>query len=180
MSLTDQKTIVSSWFDRRHRQAENTFDPFIYLWIALNAALSARYGRLRDGQKVERFADELAPHWATWLEKDEQLLKAAHDLAERSPIYQEPPDNDGNRDRVDVTREDVRSVMSGIYAVRNNLFHGAKQFDAIRDHALVTTATELLERLFILSGLYEMAREPDGDLRDAISAETRGASSASP
>jgi hypothetical protein len=126
VSLDYQKKIVASWFERRNRQAEAPFDPFIYTWIALNAALSARYGRCPDKHKVDRFAEELSQQWSDWLRSDEDLRQVAGDLADRSPIYEEPPTEDGHRVHVDVRADDAKSVMDGIYMVRNNLFQGLR------------------------------------------------------
>jgi hypothetical protein len=168
MSLRYQDKIVSSWFDRRNRQPETPFDPFIYTWIALNAALSARYGRGGDRQKVNRFARDIAPHWTDWLRSDEILQQSASEFAAQSPIFQEPPRADGHRDHVNVEPDQAPSVMTGIYTVRNNLFHGAKEFDSDRDTVLVKSATQLLERVFLTSGLYDMANEPGRNLTERI------------
>lgn len=168
MTLGYQKDLVSSWFERRNENAESTFDPFIYAWISLNAALSARYGRLGDRAKVKRFAEELQGHWADWLDTDAELRTAAQALAEWSPIYADPPWPDGRRDETNVSADDAKSVMLGIYAVRSNLFHGAKQFDSQRDHELVSAATQLVERILIDSGLYEMAKDPHRDLTEPL------------
>ena len=137
MSLGYQKTIVSSWFDRGQALPDSSFDRFIYTWIALNAALSARYGRCRDGLKVEKFCEELAPHWAGWLAEDDELRKGAAELAKRSPIFDEPPWPAGTRRSVVVAADDPSTVMGGVYTIRNNLFHGSKEFDVVRDHVLV-------------------------------------------
>jgi hypothetical protein len=99
---------------------------------------------------------------------DSELREAALELAERSPIYVEPPRANGSREQVDVVAGEPESVMLGVYAVRNNLFHGAKQFDAMRDHALVRTSTRIIERVFINSGLYDMAKQPSRGLTEPI------------
>lgn len=168
MAFAYQREIVSSWFERRRTESQTPFDPFIYTWIALNAALSARYGPLSDRGKVVKFGDELAAVWTQWLAADRELREAANDLAARSPIYEDRPRSGGTRSRAIVTADDARSVMLGIYAVRNNLFHGAKQFDVRRDHALVALSTRLLERIFMTSELYEMASQPGRDLSEPI------------
>jgi hypothetical protein len=85
-----------------------------------------------------------------------------------SPISEEPPRTDGRRTHVDVRADDALTVMDGIYMVRNNLFHGAKEFDADRDTVVVRNATGLLERVFVKSGLYEMASEPGRSLTERI------------
>jgi hypothetical protein len=174
MTLRYQKEIVENWFDRGQRRGESTFDRFIYTWIALNAALSARFQVRRDREKVTIFAGELAAYWRQWLEDDSELKEAAFELAERSPIYLEPPGPDGHREEVDVAADEPESVMLGVYAVRNNLFHGAKQFDAMRDHALVRTSTRIIERVFINSGLYDMAKQPSRELTEPIGARDEG------
>jgi hypothetical protein len=42
-----QREVAQTWFDRRE-DSRNAFDRFIYVWIAFNAAVSARYGPERD------------------------------------------------------------------------------------------------------------------------------------
>jgi hypothetical protein len=77
VTLAYQKEIVQSWFDRGQRHGESTFDRLIYLWIALNAALSARWPFRGDRKKVELLASELSPHWPRWLQADLELREAA-------------------------------------------------------------------------------------------------------
>ena len=148
MSLTYQKEIVSRWF-QRGQQADNTFDQFICTWIAFNAALSARFGRLGDRAKVDLFASQLTGDWVEWLQADAELRDAAAELERLSPIRDDPPWPDGRQLETTVSAEDATSVMLGVYAVRNNLFHGAKHLDAMRDHVLVRTSTSVLQRLVI-------------------------------
>ena len=71
------RRIVTTWYSRG-KNAESTFDCFICLWIALNAALSVRFGRLGDRAKVMRFAEELASGWAGWLEAQTMLFAPLH------------------------------------------------------------------------------------------------------
>jgi hypothetical protein len=171
MTLGYQKELVRNWFDRGQNQNENTFDRFIYTWIALNAALAARFASTRgDKAKVRELGREIAGRWERWLDLDAVLREAAISLQQQSPIYREPPGEDGQREEVEVVSDDAVSVMLGIYAIRNNLFHGAKQFDAMRDHELVQASTRVLERVFAKSDLYEMAKQPGRDLTDPIDA----------
>lgn len=179
MSLRYQHEIVSSWFERGQALPEASFDRFIYTWIAFNAALSARYGRSGDRKKVNKFGVELAPHWPGWLAEDEGLREGAAELARRSPILEEPPWPNRTRRSTTVEADDPSTVMGGIYTVRNNLFHGSKEFDAIRDHVLVKTSSQILERIFLRSGLYDMAANPGRDLTEPIPVRGDQAASAS-
>jgi hypothetical protein len=166
MSYGYQQEIVSQWFARGQETAV-TFDRFIYVWIAFNAALSARYGRIGDGAKVGRFADEFAVVWPDWLAEDALLRPAVTDFVQLSPIRDDPPPVVGEQRETVVRADDGKSVIAGIYAVRNNLFHGAKQFDAVRDHALVKTSSRLLERIIIDTGLLAMA-QPNRSLGEPL------------
>jgi hypothetical protein len=87
MTFGYQKDLVRNWFDRAQARDVNTFDRFIYTWIALNAALSARYPISRDKQKVRDLAADLASHWDQWLDLDGELREAVTDLAQQSPIH---------------------------------------------------------------------------------------------
>jgi hypothetical protein len=61
-------------------------------------------------------------------------------------------------------------VLFGAYAVRNNLFHGSKQFGDLRDHRLVTAANQIVRRVLSNSGLLDCPRRGtslDGPL-DAV------------
>jgi len=169
MTLDYQKELVRNWYERGQSQDASTFDRFIYTWIALNAALSARFASTRgDKNKVRALGQEMAELWERWLGEDAELRDAAISLQQQSPIYREPPEEDGRRGEVEVAADDSESVMLGIYAVRSNLFHGAKQFDAVRDHELVQASTRALERVFMNSGLYEMAKQPRRDLTEPL------------
>ena len=112
--------------------------------------------RVPDGQKVGRFAGELAEIWSEWLGVDDQLLRAASELERLSPVRDEPPPANGPAKKTLVRADSAEHVMGGVYAVRNNLFHGSKQFDAVRDHALVKTSSIVLERVMIDTGLLAM------------------------
>jgi hypothetical protein len=168
VTLQYQRDIVRNWFERGRNKNETTFDRFLYTWIALNAALSARFPRVQgDRAKVRAFARELAPHWQGWLREDQPLRAAASALEAASPIYEEP----SRRRTTIVHSSNADSVILGVYAVRNNLFHGAKQFDALRDHALVRHSATVVEQVFVVSGLYAMATEDGRDLADPITSE---------
>jgi hypothetical protein len=159
VTLPYRKELVQGWFDRGQLPRVSTFDRFIYTWIALNAALSARFAMiLGDTDKVVELAEELRPHRRRWLERDPELREAAHELEAQSPILDERPRRDGRPRSRRVVAGDPRSVLLGVYAVRNNLFHGAKYFDSTRDHVLVRASTAIVVRVFHNSGLYEMAR----------------------
>jgi hypothetical protein len=60
MTCQHQREIVFTWFDRGEQERES-FHGFICSWIALNAALSARYAVGGDRAKVRLLAQELEP-----------------------------------------------------------------------------------------------------------------------
>ena len=157
MTWQQQREIVFTWFDRGSQEGE-TFHAFICTWIALNAAVSARYPEAGDKETVRLRAREAEPLWGGWLAGDDELRAAAEDLAEQSPIYDEPP-REGRSNEIAVTAEDAMSVLMGIYAVRNNLFHGSKRFGDLRDHRLVKVANQIVCRVLVNSGLLESARQ---------------------
>jgi hypothetical protein len=159
MSMTwpQQREIVFTWFDRGAQERES-FQRFVCNWIALNAALSARYRVRGDRAKVQLLGEELEPLWAGWVAEDRELQSAALELAEASPIYDEPPD-ERRPSEVLVSAESATSVLLGVYAVRNNLFHGSKRLGDLRDHRLVTIANQVVRRVLINSGLLDLARE---------------------
>jgi hypothetical protein len=156
MTWQHQREIVFTWFDRGEQERE-TFHGFICGWIALNAALSARYAVRGDRAKVLLLADELEPLWRGWLVEDAALREAATELADASPIYDEPR-SDGPPSQAAVSADSATSVLMGVYAVRNNLFHGSKRFGDLRDHRLVKVANQIVRRVLINSGLVELAR----------------------
>jgi hypothetical protein len=155
MTWQHQREIVFTWFDRGEQERE-TFHGFICSWIALNAALSARYTVGGDRAKVRLFAEELEPLWQRWLAEDAVLREAAVELAEASPIYDEPQ-RDGPSSHT-VSAESATSVLLGVYAVRNNLFHGSKRFGDLRDHRLVKVANQIVRSVLANSGLLDLAR----------------------
>jgi hypothetical protein len=165
MTWQHQREIVFTWFDRGGHERE-TFHGFICSWIAFNAALSARYAVRGDRAKVQHLAEELEPLWAAWLARDAELRGAAIELADASPIFEEPSVG-GHRDEVRVTPDSATSVLLGVYAVRNNLFHGSKRFGDLRDHRLVKVADQLVRRVLINSGLIDLARQ-GGSLEDPL------------
>jgi hypothetical protein len=155
MTWQHQREIVFTWFDRGEQERE-TFHGFICSWIALNAALSARYAVGGDRAKVRLLAQELEPLWRGWLAEDAVLRDAAVEIAEASPIYDEPQ-RDGPSSQA-VSAESAMSVLLGVYAVRNNLFHGSKRFGDLRDHRLVKVANQIVRRVLVNSGLLDFAR----------------------
>jgi hypothetical protein len=156
MTWQHQREIVFTWFDRGEQERE-TFQGFICSWIALNAALSARYAVEGDRAKVRLLAKELEPLWGGWLVEDAVLRDAAAELADASPIYDEPR-REGPSSQVTVSADNAMSVLLGVYAVRNNLFHGSKRFGDLRDHRLVRIANQIVRRVLIKSGLLDLAR----------------------
>jgi hypothetical protein len=156
MTWQHQREIVFTWFDRGEQEPE-TFHSFICGWIALNAALSARYSVRGDRAKVRLFAQELEPLWPGWIAEDPTLHEAAAELADASPIYDEPR-GDGPVSQVAVSADSAKSVLMGIYAVRNNLFHGSKRFGDLRDHRLVHASNQIVRRILIDSSLVDLAR----------------------
>jgi hypothetical protein len=99
MAFAYQREIAQTWFERRV-DGRNPFDRFIYVWIAFNAALSARYGAKRDREKVVLFGRDLSAIWEALLRKDGRLEEHADRLAELSPIYSVRPGGE----------EDVRTI----------------------------------------------------------------------
>lgn len=156
MTWQHQREIVFTWFDRGEQERE-TFHGFICSWIALNAAMSARYAVGGDRAKIRLLAEELEPLWGGWLAEDAVLRDAAAELAAASPIYEE---RRGERpsSRVVVSAGSAMSVLLGVYAVRNNLFHGSKRFGDLRDHRLVKVANQIVRQVLINSGLLDFAR----------------------
>jgi hypothetical protein len=156
MTWQHQREIVFTWFDRGEQERE-TFHAFICSWIALNAALSARFAVGGDRAKIQLLAKELEPLWDGWLTEDAVLRDAAAVLAGASPIYDE---RRGERPSSRaVSADSVMSVLLGIYAVRNNLFHGSKRYGDLRDHLLVKVANEIVRQILINSGLLDFARQ---------------------
>jgi hypothetical protein len=82
MTWQHQREIVFTW-------ERETFHGFICSWIALNAAMSARYAVGGDRAKIRLLAEELEPLWGGWLAEDAVLRDAAAELAAASPIYDE-------------------------------------------------------------------------------------------
>jgi hypothetical protein len=150
--------------------------PGLYLQrIALNAAVSARYAVGGDRAKVRLLAEELEPLWGGWLAGDAELREATAELADTSPIYDEPP-GEGRSSQVAVSADGAMSVLVGVYAVRNNLFHGSKRCGDLRDHRLVRLANQIVRRVLINSGLLDSARQ-GGNLEEPPCARRSGAGS---
>lgn len=138
------ESIVREWTEAAHGALPHRPDGifcFIAAWIALNAIYVHRYGpRIGDRAGALRFAREPASRAVHREKLDEPAYKQAVDLLANRGVM-----NLRSRSMVLVADVgDFEQVMSVVYQVRCNLFHGGKLPFDVRDRALVGAALEIL------------------------------------
>lgn len=121
--------------------AKKQRDPFIKFtveYLAFNALCRGKYGyRKSDKDMIDDLKNEI-PFQVISTEKINELKDLAPIENVRKKYY--------NR-KYKLTRDDLddpKNVITAVYWVRNNLFHGDKQYSFERDQKLVKIAYEIL------------------------------------
>lgn len=131
-------TFVRGWFDRGQKEEKGSIFQFFCYFIAFNFLYDKFSGR--DRNKVEQLVvNDIVPLFSD---------KASAILEQNAAFYNEPEACfRGERSVAKLTRESpLKDVFLNIYQVRCNLFHGSKAMDTLRDHALISTSANVLER----------------------------------
>jgi len=146
----DSFTVTWYWRALRVIKGLDAGDRFIALWISFNSVLTQRYEQgLRAERKKKKTGREPwisesdllnefygDRYWSGILEEiaDSEFRKFVADLKSLCPVIKSK-----SGEKVSITEGKVEDVFSVIYAVRNNLFHGAKDPSDVnsRDYLLV-------------------------------------------
>lgn len=128
------------------------FFRFVSTWIAFNAhyqfnATKKSQKKLGDYKALCRFLQE--PEVQVAHERlrdiDEEYLQAIRDL-ESTPIRDTQPNSRRSPERI-IDLSSIHEVMTAVYRVRCNLFHGGKSRYDPRDRTLVEAAYNVTKRL---------------------------------
>lgn len=137
----DIRNIIDKWYKTSKGDAvePDEFFKFIAAWIAFNSALNFRYSsppqdrKLRDREKVEKYSETKGPN-----QEHKRLLE--NDSAYRASVeflVNKPLTDLRTNYKLKVETTDLRDVLTLVYTVRNNLFHGGKSPTNWRDRNLV-------------------------------------------
>ncbi len=160
-SFTDKEpdSFIVTWYWRSLRVIHglDAGDRFIALWISFNAILVQRYEQsLRAKRKAEKSRREpwisesellkefyRDRYWSGILDEisDSEFRKFVSDLKSLCPVIRSK-----TREKVSITEGRVEDIFNVVYAVRNNLFHGAKDPSDVnsRDYKLVMYSFAIL------------------------------------
>ena len=122
-------------------------DRFISLWICFNSILRSLYGEdKRDDELLDKCKKDTK--WQAYFEymNDHEFREHLTKLKTLLPVK-----NMKNNKLINLSSEDFKSLISVIYQIRNNLFHGRKRPDDTDtdDYELIRLAYFLLAPLII-------------------------------
>lgn len=141
--------IIRTWYQRA-QSADDTFDKFIYLWIAFDA-FAINYSEKEWHYQVRKVMEEdsMLTNCYASLMKNNDFLREIRKLQEQCPVY-DTRKKFLNNPKYSKTISDLnnfKEVLDVIYKIRNNLFHGGKSPDEERDKRLVSLAFNILNKL---------------------------------
>ena len=125
------KRLIRGWFNRacRNRDCspENSFEPFIFAWIAFNSWGMCVTGYERDSDIIDALA------------VNQKLNEDFQELMGDSKEFREY-----HRERGEEVSLNWAHSLKAIYRVRCNLFHGEKAAHSEMDQKIVSSAFQIL------------------------------------
>jgi hypothetical protein len=133
--------VFSKWMDKLNDQ-DDPFIRFVLLWLVFESWLSYLAG---DKNPLDWFFenDSNLKNWVTTELKKKEIKKSLSNLRAQSPI----PDHKKNTEIELRNITDIKELITFIYRVRCNLFHGHKKPDDPRDKQLVRSSEQFLSSL---------------------------------
>lgn len=148
----DYNIFIDEWIKRAEREeGRDTIDigdKFISLWIAFNAWLKSRFGeKINDGELIKKVINfQPLVDIFNEIKHDQKFKYLFLDLGQYEILNMQDPENESKKKSYDGS---FNSLISSIYAIRCNLFHGRKNFqEDENDKKLVCLAYKILLPLF--------------------------------
>ncbi len=171
------QALVRTWFEKGWAQRdcpdEGAFEPFIYTYIAFNGWASCVTEQERDTDMLKDLKrdNSLRTHFTRWLAADAPFKASVEAFSELWPIFSARELRELGLDRSTFpTRADrieayleggaqecwphqgdrrliLGNVLSAVYQVRCNLFHGGKSITSENDRRIVGAAFRVLTHL---------------------------------
>ena len=134
---------MAHWKERGKQEA-NSFDKFIFYWIAFNCFYSKKTQLSQESKIIEILQDDksIDELFRKLIVGKEEMLK---NLKNKCPILDERPDHQG--EKIEMPEFTFKEILPVIYQIRCNLFHGNKSGDSQRDKDVITAALPVLELL---------------------------------
>jgi hypothetical protein len=140
-AIETARELNQRWMQKADESVDS-FDAYIFYWIAFNIFYSRRTDEMRDSVAVEMLGkdEELNGRFETFVRINRasfNLLKELH-----------PPVQDTRHGSVVVVENDTLTEVLGVlYQVRCNLFHGDKGDSVKRDREVIESTLPMLREI---------------------------------
>ncbi len=153
-TITTYPDLIKQWFERSNSE-KDVFTKFIFLYISFTAFLTQAHPGMADREIINSLkeANDARSFYMSLIRNDPMLRATIQKLVSElrnQPIENDTRINDRNWTGIDgVIRDetDWENLVEYWYRVRNNLFHGRKAPEFIRDRNLVEFAYRTLAPL---------------------------------
>lgn len=152
--------LIMTWFKKATE--EDYFSKFIYLYLSFDALLRKRYfvNSTQDREAIESLkkATKIKEMYFEDIKKNRELEATFEKLINvlKKESLKNISRNNGEVKEIKIeSKEDWNNLIEFIYIVRNNLFHGEKNPESLRDFDMVFYAYKLLMPLVIILLSYQ-------------------------
>ena len=131
---------VKEWISRANKEIAGSVNQFVCLYIAFNHLYDAEQGT-REIERIKKYGKKIYsqnnynPY--SVIDIKSELLKGV--LSERTNM---------RTDTEKLTQQDIDELLTSLYYVRCNLFHGSKSMEDSRSVGLVKDCCTILHSLF--------------------------------
>ena len=149
----DTEKIIGRWYTLGlggDIQKDDIFFRFIALWVAFNALYASHHANVnRDSEQVRLFAleREAIDRHQQLVQSDPEYLQAVRILKQRGVDDTRANRSASNRTALIEQENDFSDVALCVYRVRNNLFHGRKIPESMRDESVVRASYIILSKI---------------------------------
>ena len=141
-SHVDVTDLMREWVELGDKERENPYTRFMAYWVAFNML----YERYKDG------CSEFAAIWKCFnfnkanFEQYNPFLKGEADIytSDAAAHLYKSGDDDPEKERARIKRQNRRSLLYAVYRVRCNFFHGNKRLGDEVDRAFVAYGATII------------------------------------
>mgnify|MGYP001565911164 CR=1 FL=1 len=144
-----KKEFIETWIERaaRENEAVDEGDKFMCIWVAFNAWLKGEYSETAsDSSLIESVKqNQILQNLFEELKNNEEYDRLLTNLTSYRIRDMRDPENESKMVRYD---DSFETLISTLYRIRCNLFHGRKNIKDTNEYKLVTLARKILYELF--------------------------------
>ncbi len=134
----DYNQLILSWYKKSTE--EDYFSKFIFLYLAFNASLRKKFfvNSKTDREAIDSLkkADKIKETYFNFIKMDREIIVSLESIIrelQKEPL-QNISKNNGKLIKIAINNiQDWPNLIEFVYTVRNNLFHGTKNPEELRD-----------------------------------------------